>query len=277
MAHILMVGLGKLGTPLSEKWLAAGHQVSAVRRRQEAPEGVDVYAQDIVAVDEISLPSKPVDLVYIIVTPAERSEAAYQQAFLQLPEKMLTAIQQQSLMPPVIFVSSTAVYGASDQPVNEDSPTIPNAFNGRILLEAEKQIHRFASGTCVRFSGIYGASLGTRVALAEKLLAGHDARLPEARWSSRIHRDDAVQILFHLGQRWLANDAPPAVVVGTDKEPVVNLALLNWLAEQLGGKLDLAWPQVAGRAVHSRYLEAVDYEFIYPSFRHGYAALLRQR
>lgn|SRR5699024_6473679 len=271
MAHILMVGLGQLASPLSKQWLQQGHQVTAIRRRQQAPAGVQLLAQDLLHASNVQLPSTPVDLVYIILTPAERSEQAYRDAFLTVPERVLTPLAKQQQLPPVIFVSSTAVYGDGEDAVDEDSPTQPSAFNGHVLLEAEEQVRRLAPSTVVRFSGIYGPTRQGRVALAKRLLQ-HQAEVPKARWSSRIHSDDVVGLLLHLGQRWLANDAPPAVVVGTDEEPVVNLALLNWLAAQQGGKLMLTWKQVAGRPVHSRYLAAGHYKLQYPTFREGYAS-----
>lgn len=270
MAHILMVGLGQLAWPLSEQWLQQGHEVTAIRRSQEAPMGVQLLAQDLLQVPAVQLPDKPVDLVYIIVTPVERSEAAYRDAFLALPKRVLMALaEQQATLPPVVFVSSTAVYGDGAEAVDENTPPTPTAFNGKVLLEAEQQIQRFAPSTAVRFSGIYGPTRQGRVALAQRLLNEPD-EAPAARWSSRIHSADVVGLLLHIGQRWLAQDPPPRVVVGSDAEPVVNRELLNWLAAQQGGQLALTWEQVAGRPVHSCYLSAGHYRLQYPTFREGY-------
>ncbi|HLR16919.1 MAG TPA: NAD-dependent epimerase/dehydratase family protein [Alcanivoracaceae bacterium] len=271
MAHVLMVGLGQLGSPLSEKLLALGHQVSAIRRGSEAPAGVHLLQQDLLRVPVVQLPSEPVDLIYIIVTPAARNALAYEEAFITLPQRVLSAVAaQQPKIPPVIFVSSTAVYGDGAQVVDEDSPTDATTFNGQALIRAEQQIQQMAPATVVRFSGIYGPTRRGRVALAKRLLT-HPQEAPVARWSSRIHSDDVVGLLLHLGQRWLAHDAPPAVVVGSDQEPVVNVELLNWLAEQQGEHLGLAWQQAQGRPVRSRYIEEGHYLLQYPSFREGYS------
>src|SRR5699024_6326474 len=89
MAHVLMVGLGQLGSPLSEKLLALGHQVSAIRRGSEAPAGVHLLQQDLLRVPVVQLPSEPVDLIYIIVTPAARNALAYEEAFITLPQRVL--------------------------------------------------------------------------------------------------------------------------------------------------------------------------------------------
>lgn len=274
MAHILIVGLGELGSALSKELLNQGHRVSGIRRGSDAPVGVELFAQDLLTAPEVQLPTTRVDVMYLIVTPGERSQSAYEDAFLRLPKRLFQAYQaQHGQLPPVVFVSSTAVYGQSEAPVDEKSATNPSGFNGEVLLQAEQNIQALSPATVVRFSGIYGPGRESRIRLARELLAG-GGNAPKAQWSSRIHSADAVGLLLHLGECWLAGNAPPQVVVGSDMEPVVNLEVLNWLAQQLGGKLDLQWQQVDGRAVNSRYLAAGNYALQYPSFREGYNAIL---
>lgn len=274
MAHILIVGLGELGSSLSEELLHQGHRVSGIRRGSDAPVGVELLAQDLLTTPEVQLPTTKVDLIYLIVTPAERSQSAYEDAFLRLPKRVFQAYQAvYEKLPPVVFVSSTAVYGQAESPVDENSVTNPSRFNGEVLLQAEQYIQALSPATVVRFSGIYGPGRESRIRLARELLAG-TGDAPQALWSSRIHSADAVGLLLHLGERWLAGDVPPKVVVGSDAEPVVNLEVLNWLSQRLGGKLNLQWQQVGGRAVTSRYLATGNYTLQYPSFREGYNAIL---
>ena len=94
MAHILVAGLGSLGSALAQDWLATGHQVSAIRRRAEAPAGVDLYAQDLVF-DPVQLPPDQVDLLYIIMTPSSRDEQGYRAAYLTAPSRLLDALSRQ--------------------------------------------------------------------------------------------------------------------------------------------------------------------------------------
>ena len=47
MSHILIAGLGDLGTGLAERLLADGHRVSGIRRGHDALAGVDLYSQDL--------------------------------------------------------------------------------------------------------------------------------------------------------------------------------------------------------------------------------------
>ena len=273
MAHILILGLGDLGTGLAQALMRDGHRVSAIRRRNEAPPGVDLYAQDILEGTPL-LPPDQVDLLYIILTPDGRDEAAYQRVFLGAPARLLDALAGQQPLPPVIFVSSTAVYGEAEGTVDELTPPRPARFNGRILLAAEEEISLRTVGTSVRFSGIYGPG---RLRLLRQVdaIAGGEAP-PAPVLTNRIHSADCVGLLRHLGERWLKNDAPPAVVIGTDQCPVSNLEVLGWLGERTGHPLGLVVPeQVPGRAVHSEYLGGGQYRLLHPDYRSGYQAVLQ--
>lgn len=272
MAHVLVAGLGDLGEGVARHWLGAGHRVSAIRRRQQAPDGVDLYAQDLNG-PTVLLPPDPVELLYIILTPEERSEQGYTRAFLEAPLKLLDRLAEQQPLPPVIFVSSTAVYGEADK-VDEQTPPRPERFNGRILLAAEEEISTRALATVVRFSGIYGPGRERLLRQAAEVADG--AAPPALRWTNRIHRDDCVRLLVHLGEGWLAGDLQPSVVLGTDREPVLNRDVLNWLGERTGRPLDLSTAgEPGGKRVFSRYLQyADDFHLDYPDFRAGYEQVL---
>lgn len=272
MAHILIAGLGKLGGKLATDLAAHGHQVSGIRRGDTGPEGVDVYPQDLLEGSAV-LPPDPVDLVYIILTPQQRDEAGYRRAFLEAPSKLLHALTDSQPLPPVLFVSSTAVYGDQEGEVNEDTPPRPDRFNGKVLLAAEEEISLRAMTTVVRFSGIYGPE-STRLATQANGIA-EGAAPPRPRWSNRIHRHDAARLLIHLGEGWLAGEMQPSLVVGTDNEPANNRTVLNWLGEQRGEPLDIAEGSPEGKRVRSRYLEKSGLPLEYPDFRAGYREILK--
>lgn len=272
MAHILIAGLGDLGAGVARALMADGHRVSAIRRRNEAPPGVDLYPQDLLQ-GTLLLPPDQVDLLYIILTPDGRDEAAYQRAFLAAPARLLDALAERQPLPPVLFVSSTAVYGEAAGVVDELTPPRPARFNGRVLLAAEEELSLRTLGTSVRFSGIYGPGRLRLLRQAAAIAAGEAP--PEPALTNRIHSADCIGLLHQLGQRWLANDAPPPVVIGTDTCPVANLEVLNWLGERTGRPLGLVVDEpVPGRAVRSRYLQAGEYPLQHPDYRSGYQALL---
>ena len=271
MAHILVAGLGDLGSALARDWLAAGHQVSAIRRRSEAPAGVDLYAQDLVS-DPLQLPPDQVDLLYIIMTPSSRDEDGYRAAYLTAPIRLLDGLVQQQPLPPVVFVSSTAVYGEQGGEHDEHSEPKPDAFNGRILLAAEQEVSLRTLSTALRFSGIYGPGRERLLRQVQALRQG--GRAPAPQWSNRIHSEDCVGLLRQIGEGWLQAEMQWPVVVGTDTTPSLNVAVLNWIAERTGQAIDLPEPDIApGKRIRSRFIEEGNYQLRYPDFRSGYAAM----
>jgi nucleoside-diphosphate-sugar epimerase len=271
VAHVLVAGLGDLGSALAERMLAAGHRVSGIRRGDRAPSGVDLYSQDLAEGMPV-LPPDQVDLVYIILTPEKRDEAGYRRAFVQAPARLLHALAEAQPLPPVIFVSSTAVFGDVEDDVDEDTPPRPERFNGKVLLAAEEELSTRAMLTVVRFSGLYGGPSRRLLRQLEDVANG--AAPPAARWSNRMHRRDAVRLLVHLGEGWLAGEMQPSLVVGSDGNPVNNREVLNWLAEQRGEPVDIPPGSPTGKRITSRYLAESDFELEYPDFRSGYAEMI---
>lgn len=273
MAHILVSGLGRLGTALASRWQAAGHRVSGIRRHESVPDGVDLYRQNLVN-DPVLLPPDPVDLLYLILSPDARSVDAYRDAFLTAPLRLLDALAERQPVPPVIFVSSTAVYGQHAGRVDENTPPRPEQFNGRILLAAEEEISARSMATTVRFSGIYGPGSDRLIQQVRAIAEGEAPPAPA--WTNRIHREDCAALLEYVGQRWLAGELCPPVVLGTDRTPSLNVTVLNWLAGELGLSLDLPEPDIApGKRLRSRYLEQeATLSLRYPDFRSGYADVL---
>lgn len=279
MAHILVAGLGDLGSALAHGFVSDGHQVSAIRRQSIALNGVDLYPQDL-AQDTVLLPPDQIDLLYIILTPSQRSVEGYQAAFLTAPTRLLDAIAAQQPLPPIVFVSSTAVYGQLSGWVNEHTAPKPDQFNGRILLAAEEELSLRSLTTVIRFSGIYGPgrerTLNSARELQEKLGADPSTATPTPVWSNRIHRDDCVALLRLVGQRWLDGEMVPPLIVGTDSQPTLNTVVLNWLATQQGFSLNLPEPDIApGKRLRSDYISGEAITLQHSDFRSGYGALLR--
>jgi len=277
LAHILVAGLGDLGSSLATQWRDAGHNVSAIRRGNEAPTGIDLYSQDLGDPNSaVLLPPDQVDLLYIILTPAARSVEGYQRAFLGAPARLLDALGRQQPLPPIVFVSSTAVYGELTGIVDEDTPPKPDAFNGRILLAAEEEISTRSLCTSVRFSGIYGPGRERLLRQVEAIAAGDPP--PSPGWTNRIHRDDCVRILHFIGERWLNQDLVPPVVVGTDTLPALNTAVLNWLGQEMGKPLALHEPDIApGKRLRSQFLAAHPTLLQFADYRAGYRDVLARR
>jgi nucleoside-diphosphate-sugar epimerase len=166
--------------------------------------------------------------------------------------------------------------------VDEASPTEPLDFRGRRLLEGEALVA--ASGlpaTVVRFAGIYGPG---RRRLLERVARGEAEIDPgRPRYTNRIHRDDCAGLLAHLLEtgEHRGPSAPP-LLIGVDDEPAAERTVLCWLAEQLAAPepRERAAPAeraaMANRRCRNARLRASGYALRYPTFRQGYAAMLRE-
>lgn len=275
MSHILIAGLGDLGSGLAEKLLADGHRVSAIRRGDACPAGVELYSQDLTD-GAAMLPPDQVDVVVIIMTPAEYSEEGYLKAYIRAPLTLLEALAQQQPLPSVVFVSSSAVFGELSGAVDEATPPKPERYNGKVLLAAEEEISIRAMSTVVRFTGIYGPGRHRQIDKAARLARGEEA-LPAAQWTNRIHRDDCVGLLHSVVNGWLAGREMPPLVVGTDNVGGRNLDVLQWLAEQQGLTLEVPDDAPAGKQVKSLYISQGHYTLQYPGYQDGYAQVLAER
>lgn len=275
MAHILIAGLGDLGAGLAQQLLAEGHRVSGIRRGETCPPGVELYSQDLTQ-GAAMLPPDQIDMLVIIMTPAEYSEEGYLQAYLRAPLTLLDALAQQQPLPPVVFVSSSAVYGNAEGEVDELTPPQPSRYNGKILLAAEQEISARAFCTVVRFTGIYGPGRHRQIDKSVRL-AKQQEPLPAATWTNRIHRDDCIGLLHSVVMGWLAGREMPPVVLGTDNVGGRNWDVWRWLAEQQGETLAVGDDQPAGKQVRSCYIRQGHYRLRYDGYEEGYAQVLAAR
>lgn len=271
--RILIVGYGQIGSRLGSKLSRAGHTVFGLRRRAMAiANGITPIQGNLLdyATLERQLPER-LDGIYYILTPSQRDDNGYRDAYVTGLEHLISALAKQRLtLPRLIFVSSTAVYGQSDgQWVDEQSPTQPVRFNGERLVEAEAIAAGYAGQSIrVRFGGIYGPG---REALIRRIKAGKPCQNAPPLYTNRIHEDDCVGLLAHVGEL----TDPDAVYLGVDNEPAAQCEVMDWLAREL--ELPPAPRQSginAGRRCCNARLLASGYQLQYPNYRAGYQSLL---
>lgn len=273
--RILLAGCGDLGLRVGRLLAAAGHEVFALRRHPPAgqDDGIAWLRGDLTRPETLSnLPDGIRHLVYL-PAPGGREESLYRAVFVEGLRHVMHALDAASLQR-VMFVSSSAVYGEHDGAwVGEDTPPVPQGFNGKVLLEAERWLAGQPPRSIVmRLAGLYGPG---RLQLAERIRAG-EVRAPRQppHWANRMHIDDAAAAIVHV----LALADPHRVYIGSDDTPLPLHTLYDSVAASIGlpPVPDGAAPVgVGSKRLSNARLRESGFRTCWPDARDGYAALLR--
>jgi nucleoside-diphosphate-sugar epimerase len=259
--------------------LDAGWTTSAITLSQKSASelqrgGWPVFSLDVTDDHQVAnLNLAPHTIVTYCASSGKGGPAAYRAIFVEAVRRFLRRSEVEHL----VFASSTSVYAQTNgEPVNEDSPAIPDRETGKILREAESHVLA-AKGTVARLAGIYGPG---RCIPLQKLLAGEAViEEPGNRVMNSIHRDDAAAALFLL-----ATQRPGGIFNLSDDEPV---AQRDWYKE-VCALLNLPLPQTVPRdmsrkrgwtskCVSNSKLRALGWAPGYPSFRDGVRAIVQER
>jgi nucleoside-diphosphate-sugar epimerase len=183
------------------------------------------------------------------------------------------------------YLSTTGVYGDRDGDwVDEASPLTPATARGHRRLLAERQwqaldlpLHIF------RLAGIYGPGRNQLVSLRE----GTAKRIVKpGQVFSRIHVDDIVRILMASIER----PSPGAAYNVCDDEPAPPQEVVAYAAELLGmtpppeipfddadlSPMARSFYAESKRVSNKRIREELGVELLYPTYREGLSALLKQ-
>ena len=234
--RLLIIGCGYLGLRVARKWLAAGETVHALTRSVERAQewhrqGLSPLVGDVLKPESLVFPE--LDAVLHAVGWDRKSSASQREVYIDGLRNVLERL------PPTtqrfMHISSTSVYGQnSGEEVDEQSPTEPQAENGKVCLEAQQQLELWASGhpecraTTLRLSGIYGPDrLLSRVATlqAGQVFTGN----PEA-WLNLIHVEDAASAIDGC----LRSENPGKLYLISDDCPVPRQDYYNHLARLVG-------------------------------------------
>jgi nucleoside-diphosphate-sugar epimerase len=274
--RILIAGCGRIGTRLGVQLAEDGDAVFGLRRHpEELPDAITPCAADLTRESNLAdrLPAA-LDCVYVILTPGQYNDDGYRRTYVEGLTNLYDALGASGNKDArLIFVSSTGVYGENAGGwVDETTPPRPTRFSGIRLLEAESVAGNHPGGcVIIRFAGIYGPG---RDALVRRVAAGAACQADPARYTNRIHEDDCVGFLRHVGRM----DQPAACYIGVDDRPCTQCEIMDWLATAL----DLPRPMreaggPAGRRCHNARLRASGYRLRYPDYRSGYPSLLAER
>ena len=279
--RVLIAGCGDLGLRVARLLAleSASNQSWGLRRNpilestSDLP-GFSWMAADLAQPD--TLRDLPKDITHVLYTaaPKARTEADYRAVYRDGLELLLQAVTSPALQR-VLFVSSTAVYGDHGaQWIDEDTPTAPKSFNGRVLLETEQWLHSQSAQfetLSLRLSGIYGPG---RSYLLDRLRAGQaTAPAAESHWVNRIHIEDAAAAVLHL----LNLPNPQAIYLVTDSTPLPMRVLYDALAKLVGGAVPLegaAPASVGSKRLSNARLRDSGFNFKWPDSRDGHAALI---
>jgi nucleoside-diphosphate-sugar epimerase len=277
MARILIAGCGDVGTALGLALAADGDEVVGLRRHPEGlPAPILGVAGDLVTGDGVADAAEGVNALVYAAAADRFSDDAYRRTYVDGLANVLAALRAaRAPLEHVLFTSSTAVYAQSDGGwVDETSPTEPQGFSGRTLLEAEELLARSGiPATVLRLAGIYGPG---RTRLIEEVRSGAvtvDDGAPV--FANRIHVADCAGAIRHL----LRLPSSSGIWLGVDHDPCERGVVLDWLADRMGAPR----PRRVTGAVRERggnkrcsnaKLVRSGYVFRHPSFRDGYGELV---
>lgn len=300
---ILFAGCGDIGLRTITKLQAVDSdpvwQVLAMRRNQaKLPQGIDSVAGDVRDSDGLweLLEDKGIYALVVTLTPSGMSDEGYRESYVMAAQSIKAAVEKCSQPPSlIIWVSSTGVYGQSEgEWVDELTEASPTSFRGKRLLEAESIIDSLSvASVIVRFSGIYGPG---RNRLISQVKRGELApKLPVA-WTNRIHAEDCAGVIAHLLGKFSRGEFLEKSYIATDNKPVPAYEMQSWLANEMGlasgeyakgcelssskhNSSDMNQPikpRAGSRRCCNQRLLKSGYEFLYPTYREGYRALLNE-
>lgn len=285
MAQIVIAGCGYVGNALARLLLDDGHEVYGIRRDvSKLAEGVRGIAGDLADPKTLGPAPRRVEYAVFAVGADGGTEQAYRRAYLDGLAGFLEWLADEGQRPRrLVMTSSTSVYGQRrGERIDEDSPTHPTQFRGETMLASERLLAASGMSTVVlRLGGIYGPG---RTGLLERARAGALRRPAEPKYTNRIHRDDAAGLLRHL----LFLEDPEPVYLGVDDESAEAGELYTWLAKTLGRptpeteepgeRSEGGGRRSAGsKRCSNRLARESGYRFRHPSYREGYAALIREQ
>ena len=281
-----IVGCGYVGERLLVELSARGERVVATTRNPERAAALGPAARVVDPRDAEALARLlPPEAVVVDSVPTDPERGPHMDALL--------AACAHAGAQRIVYLSSTGVYGvpAGTSPgtwIDEETPVTPTTLRGRARAEEEDRLFAGAAWTgiealALRIAAIYGPGRGVQ----ERLLKGN-YRIVEAGggFVSRIHVDDLVQVILAAGR---VRPLPRSVYLVADDEPTTVRAHADGVAALLGLPPPDSVPpesasvvtvemQTGGRRVRNeRMKRELGISLRYPSWREGFAAILRLR
>lgn len=277
---VVFIGCGDIATRAALQLQRDGIRVLGVRRNTgHMPNDLPSHAADVLEPSSlVFLDQSDATTVVYSLAAATFTEEAYRNAYIAGLRNTIEACDFNK-MQRLIFVSSTAVYHQNDgSVVDETSPTIPQRFNGKTMLEAESLALATGVGTVLRLSGIYGPG---RLRVIERVRNGQCTAEESTTYSNRIHVDDCAGVIAHL----IKQKELPEIVLGSDSQPATSVEVESFIANALGidkhyvdsisdSRLKRTKRIAGSKRCDNTLLLNTGYRFIHPDYRSGYQQLI---
>lgn len=268
MNTLFILGCGFLGTRVAKLGLARGQRVVGTLRDPAPAEALRALGVELAVaptVDPAWLSQRLEQDAHVLVTypPDPTSDAA-----------LSTVCAERSAR--VVYISSTAVYGATRGRIDHLTPAAPNEARGQRRLEAE-DAWQCATTMVLRAPAIYGPGRGLHLRVARG-----EHQMPEGgdNFISRIHVDDLARLCSAAFER---GTATTRYVVG-DHRPCPQREITQWLCERLKQPMPDPTPManVSPTLRNDRQIDPtwaltqLGVELVFPTYLEGYESCLQQ-
>ncbi len=281
-ADVAIIGCGYLGQRVAGLLSEQGVSVVAVTRSPQRAERFARRGWQTVVGDlgKGVLPRRlAVGSLLFSLGHDRRDDRPVHQVWSKACDNVLRSVA--NLSGPMVYVSTTGVYGPSPSATVIDEDTAPAP--GRVAAEAHLQMERrwaesVWSERChvLRMGGLYSAD---RLPQLAKLRAGQSLTVAPDHWLNLIHGDDAARVVVAALTQWQG----AGMTVVTDGQPVTRGDFYRHAARCLGLKpptfdvtrSDRSSGSAGARIIRSRHFETrIRPHLRYPDYRSGLDAAL---
>ena len=286
--RLIIFGCGYVGTAVAREAVARGMKVTALTRNVAKAaaleaEGVESVVADLASHEWHSrVPGSP-ELVLNCVSSGGGGLENYQRSYVQGMCSVLEWARERGASGTFIYTGSTSVYPQDGGVRVDEAASTENPSERAGVLLAAEHLLRASRGACqrwfiLRLAGIYGPG---RHHLIEQVRVGEVVGRADCHLNL-IHRDDICAAIFaaFTSSPEIANE----IFNVADDGAAPKGELMTWLAAQMrltnprfiGLQMEGRRPVTPDRIIsNARIKRLLGWLPRYPSYREGYAAILR--